>query len=39
MVVTRERHATEVGLQVLKSGANAVDAALLSTIKFPSLYR
>ena len=28
MVVTRERHATEVGLQVLKSGGNAVDAAI-----------
>jgi gamma-glutamyltranspeptidase/glutathione hydrolase len=28
MVVTRERHATEVGLQVLKSGGNAVDAAV-----------
>jgi len=28
MVVTRERHATEVGLQVLKSGGNAIDAAV-----------
>ena len=28
MVVTRERHATEIGLQVLKSGGNAVDAAV-----------
>src|SRR5579862_9667369 len=28
MVVTRERHATEVGLDVLKAGGNAVDAAV-----------
>ncbi len=28
MVVTRERHATEAGLQVLASGGNAVDAAV-----------
>ena len=28
MVVTRERHATEVGLQVLAGGGNAVDAAV-----------
>src|SRR5947209_20527069 len=28
MVVTRERHATAVGLQVLQSGGNAVDAAV-----------
>src|SRR2546430_15740243 len=28
MVVSRERHATEAGLQVLKSGGNAVDAAV-----------
>jgi gamma-glutamyltranspeptidase / glutathione hydrolase len=28
MVVTRERHATAVGLQVLASGGNAVDAAV-----------
>jgi len=28
MVVTRERHATEVGLQVLKTGGNAIDAAV-----------
>src|SRR5437764_3461454 len=28
MVVTRERHATAVGLQVLESGGNAVDAAV-----------
>src|SRR5271157_941298 len=28
MVATRERHATEIGLQVLKSGGNAVDAAV-----------
>src|SRR5690348_14744826 len=28
MVVTREKHATEVGLNVLKSGGNAVDAAV-----------
>ena len=28
MVVTRERHATQVGLQVLESGGNAVDAAV-----------
>ena len=28
MVVTRERHATEIGLQVLASGGNAVDAAV-----------
>src|ERR1043166_4142031 len=28
MVVTRERHATAAGLQVLKSGGNAVDAAV-----------
>ena len=28
MVVTRETHATEVGLKVLKTGGNAVDAAV-----------
>ncbi|HEY1337877.1 MAG TPA: gamma-glutamyltransferase [Bryobacteraceae bacterium] len=28
MVVTRERHATNAGLQVLQSGGNAVDAAV-----------
>jgi gamma-glutamyltranspeptidase/glutathione hydrolase len=28
MVVTRERHATEAGLQILKSGGNAIDAAV-----------
>jgi gamma-glutamyltranspeptidase / glutathione hydrolase len=28
MVVTRERHATEVGVQVLAAGGNAVDAAV-----------
>src|SRR5437588_11752490 len=28
MVVSRERHATEAGLQVLKSGGNAIDAAV-----------
>jgi gamma-glutamyltranspeptidase/glutathione hydrolase len=28
MVVTRERHATQAGLNVLKSGGNAVDAAV-----------
>ena len=28
MVVTRERHATEAGVQVLKSGGNAIDAAV-----------
>ena len=28
MVVTRERHATQTGLAVLKSGGNAVDAAV-----------
>ena len=28
MVVTRERHATQVGLHVLESGGNAVDAAV-----------
>jgi gamma-glutamyltranspeptidase/glutathione hydrolase len=28
MVVTRERHATAVGLRVLRSGGNAVDAAI-----------
>ena len=28
MVVTRERHATEAGLQVLESGGNAIDAAV-----------
>ena len=28
MVVTRERHATTIGLQVLASGGNAVDAAV-----------
>src|SRR5438105_5069169 len=28
MVVTRERHATEVGLNVLQSGGNAIDAAV-----------
>ena len=28
MVVTRERHATEVGVKVLESGGNAVDAAV-----------
>jgi gamma-glutamyltranspeptidase/glutathione hydrolase len=28
MVVTRERHATEAGLAVLRSGGNAVDAAI-----------
>jgi gamma-glutamyltranspeptidase/glutathione hydrolase len=28
MVVTRERHATEAGLQTLKSGGNAIDAAV-----------
>src|SRR5947209_9595790 len=28
MVVTRERHATAVGIQVLQSGGNAVDAAV-----------
>jgi gamma-glutamyltranspeptidase/glutathione hydrolase len=28
MVVTRERHATQVGLEILKSGGNAVDAAV-----------
>src|SRR5262245_45780964 len=27
MVVSRERHATETGLQVLKNGGNAIDAA------------
>src|SRR6516165_5862284 len=27
MVVTRERHATEIGLRVLKNGGNAIDAA------------
>jgi gamma-glutamyltranspeptidase/glutathione hydrolase len=28
MVVSRERHATEAGLQILKNGGNAVDAAV-----------
>src|SRR5215467_11979085 len=28
MVVTRERHATGAGLQILKSGGNAIDAAV-----------
>ena len=28
MVVTRERHATQIGLKVLESGGNAVDAAV-----------
>src|SRR5689334_1021459 len=28
MVVTRETHATDVGLEVLKNGGNAVDAAV-----------
>ena len=28
MVVSRERHATEVGLKVLQSGGNAIDAAV-----------
>ena len=28
MVVSRERHATETGLQVLKNGGNAIDAAV-----------
>jgi gamma-glutamyltranspeptidase/glutathione hydrolase len=28
MVVTRERHATQAGLEILKSGGNAVDAAV-----------
>ena len=28
MVVTRERHATQAGLDVLKSGGNAIDAAV-----------
>src|SRR5262245_27245453 len=28
MVVSRERHATQVGLDVLKAGGNAVDAAV-----------
>jgi gamma-glutamyltranspeptidase/glutathione hydrolase len=28
MVVTRERHATDVGVKVLESGGNAVDAAI-----------
>ena len=28
MVVTRERHATQAGLQVLKNGGNAIDAAV-----------
>lgn len=28
MVVTRERHATQAGLEVLKSGGNAIDAAV-----------
>src|SRR6516164_4657487 len=28
MVVSRERHATQVGLQVLKNGGNAIDAAV-----------
>jgi gamma-glutamyltranspeptidase / glutathione hydrolase len=28
MVVTRERHATDVGVQTLRSGGNAVDAAV-----------
>src|SRR5262245_59383555 len=28
MVVTREKHATEAGLKILKSGGNAVDAAV-----------
>src|SRR5437868_2668549 len=28
MVVTRERHATDVGVKVLDSGGNAVDAAI-----------
>jgi gamma-glutamyltranspeptidase/glutathione hydrolase len=28
MVVSRERHATNVGLEVLKSGGNAIDAAV-----------
>jgi gamma-glutamyltranspeptidase/glutathione hydrolase len=28
MVVTRERHATQAGLQVLKDGGNAIDAAV-----------
>jgi gamma-glutamyltranspeptidase/glutathione hydrolase len=28
MVVTRERHATEAGLQTLKSGGNAIDGAV-----------
>ena len=28
MVVSRERHATEAGLQVLKNGGNAIDAAV-----------
>jgi len=28
MVVTREPHATEIGLQVLQSGGNAIDAAV-----------
>ena len=28
MVVTRERHATEAGIQILEAGGNAVDAAV-----------
>jgi gamma-glutamyltranspeptidase / glutathione hydrolase len=28
MVVTRERHATEIGVKVLESGGNAIDAAV-----------
>src|SRR5690349_1367325 len=28
MVVARERHATEAGLEILKSGGNAIDAAV-----------
>jgi gamma-glutamyltranspeptidase/glutathione hydrolase len=28
MVVSRERHATQAGLQILKSGGNAIDAAV-----------
>src|SRR5690348_430484 len=28
MVVTRERHATEAGVQVLEAGGNAIDAAV-----------
>jgi len=28
MVVTRERHATQAGVEVLRAGGNAIDAAV-----------